>query len=171
MAVMKRLIIFLGVVTSPIILGLLFTYDIVKLEWISFMEVQPSYRPMEDPLPLPEQSVPVQGAAIIRELGAPVNPVIADQASIARGEDLYNTHCALCHGPNLDGNGTFSGFFQSKPSNLVDGNSVDASDGYIFVVISNGLAGKMPAMVQNLPTTQSRWDVVNYVRSIQRTPK
>ena len=170
MAVMKRLLIVLGIIASPIILGLLFTYDIVKLEWISFMEIQPSYRPMEDPLPLPEQSVPIQGAVIIPELGAPVNTSTADETSITRGKALFNTHCALCHGPNLDGNGTFSGFLQNKPSNLLTGNSVNASDGYIFVVISNGLAGKMPAMVQNLPGSESRWDVVNYVRSIQRAP-
>ena len=32
---------------------MLFSYDIIKLEWISFMEIQPSYRPMEKPLPPP----------------------------------------------------------------------------------------------------------------------
>ena len=31
---------------------LLFSYDIIKLEWISFMEIQPSHRQMEDPLPV-----------------------------------------------------------------------------------------------------------------------
>jgi len=42
---------------------LLFSYDIIKLEWISFMEIQPSYRPMENPLPPPEHSIPIEGAA------------------------------------------------------------------------------------------------------------
>ena len=31
----------------------LFTYDVIKIDWISFMEVQDSFRPMEDPLPVP----------------------------------------------------------------------------------------------------------------------
>jgi len=39
---------------------LIFSYDIVKIEWISFMEIQPSYRPMEDPLPPPERSIPIE---------------------------------------------------------------------------------------------------------------
>ena len=44
---------------------LLFAYDIVKVEWISFMEIQPSYKPMEDPLPPPPDSIPVEGPAYI----------------------------------------------------------------------------------------------------------
>ena len=167
MAIMKRLLIVLVVVSSPLILGLLFTYDIIKIEWISFMEIQPSYRPMEDPLPLPVDSVPVQGVSIIPELGAPVNPVASDPASIEMGLSLYTTHCSICHGPNLDGNGTFSAFLQNKPSNLLTGNSLTASDGYIFVVITKGLAGKMPSLAQNLPVVENRWDVVNYIRSVQ----
>ena len=64
----------------PLAFGLLITYDIVKIDWMSFMEIQPSYSPQEDPLPLPARSVPVQGAAYIPALGAPPNPVQADDA-------------------------------------------------------------------------------------------
>jgi len=70
MAVLKRLIIVLGLAVTPLLIGLLFTYDILKIEWISFMEIQPSFIAQEDPLPLPARSVPVQGAAYIPELGA-----------------------------------------------------------------------------------------------------
>jgi mono/diheme cytochrome c family protein len=167
MAIIKRLLIILVIVSSPLIIGMLFTYDIIKIEWVSFMEIQPSYRPMEDPLPLPVDSVPLQGVSIIPELGAPVNPVASDQASIDNGQSLYTIHCSICHGPNLDGNGTFSAFLQNKPSNLLTGNALTASDGYIFVVITKGLEGKMPSLAQNLPVVENRWDVVNYIRSVQ----
>ena len=167
MALMKRLTIVLFIIASPLILGLLFTYDIIKPEWVSMMEIQPSYRPMEDPLPMPASSIPVQGPSIIPELGAPLNPVASDPISIDRGKDLFTTHCSLCHGSNLDGNGTFSAFLQNKPSNLLNGNSLTASDGYIFVVITNGLEAKMPSLAQNLPEVESRWDIVNYIRSVQ----
>ena len=59
---------------------LLFTYDVIKLEWISFMEVQPSYRQMENPLPVPESSIPVEGPVTIPGLGAPENPMPGDEA-------------------------------------------------------------------------------------------
>ena len=42
------------------------------------MEIQANYRPMEDPLPLPARSIPVQGAAYIPELGVPGNTVNAN---------------------------------------------------------------------------------------------
>ncbi len=71
----KRLFIVLGILVCPLILGLLITYQVIKVDWISFMEIQPSYTSMEDPLPLPPESVPVQGAAYVPGLGAPVNPV------------------------------------------------------------------------------------------------
>lgn len=164
----KRLIIVLGILVSPLILGLLFTYDIIKIDWISFMEIQPSYRPMEDPLPLPPQSVPVQGAAYIPGLGAPVNHVPADEVSLQRGKELYNISCALCHGAEGRGNGTFAAFLQNKPANLLQGNAVTTSDGAIFITISNGIPGRMPSLRENLPAARDRWDVVNYVRQLQK---
>ena len=171
MAMIKRLIILLVVLASPLALGLLFTYDVIKLDWISFMEIQPSYNPQEDPLPLPARSVPVQGAAYIRELGVPANPVAADDVSIARGKESYDVACALCHGPEGKGNGPFSGFLvQFPPVNLVaaDANARSISDGAIFLTITDGIDGRMPSLKENLPTSEIRWDVVNYLRYLQQ---
>lgn len=170
MAVAKRLIIVLVILASPLALGLLFTYDIIKINWVSFMQIQPSYRPMEDPLPLPPRSVPIQGAAYIRELGAPANPEPADEASLARGKAAYETTCQLCHGAAGKGDGPFSGFLVNfPPKNLVkaDANARNISDGAIFLTITDGIKGRMPPLKDNLPTAEMRWDVVNYVRSLQ----
>jgi mono/diheme cytochrome c family protein len=172
MAIVKRLIIVMVVVASPLALGLLFTYDVIKLDWISFMEIQPSYRPMEDPLPLPARSVPIQGAAYIRELGVPVNPVAADDASLARGKESFEVACQLCHGAAGKGDGAFAGFLvKFPPANLVEAgsNARSLSDGAIFLTITDGIAGRMPALKDSLPTAQMRWDVVNYVRYLQST--
>ncbi len=170
MAVIKRLIILLVVLAVPLALGLLFTYDVIKIDWISFMEIQPSFRPMEDPLPLPPRSVPVQGAAYIPELGAPANPVPADEASLARGKEYFDTACALCHGATGEGTGPFSGFLvRYPPANLVeaDSNARQISDGAIFLTITKGIEGRMPSLLENLPGAEMRWDVVNYVRLLQ----
>src|SRR5688500_18254325 len=82
-----------------ILLGivLLFTYDIIKIEWISFMEIQPSYRPMEDPLPVPARSIPIEGPVTIAGI-IPENPMPGDEASITRGANLFEIHCQMCHG-------------------------------------------------------------------------
>lgn len=164
----KKLFIVLAVLVAPLAIGLLFTYDIIKIDWVSFMEIQSSYRPMEDPLPLPARSVPVQGAAYLPELGVPVNPVPAESESITNGKELYDTACALCHGVSGEGNGGFSSFLTKYPPiSLVDENRQNLSDGAIFVVITEGIPGRMPHLRENLPTAEMRWDVVNYVRTLQ----
>jgi len=165
----KRLVLVLFALALPFALGLLFTYDLVKLEWISFMEIQPAYRSQRDPLPLPANSVPVQGAAYVAGLGAPVNPVPADEVSLARGKQLYDLHCALCHGAEGNGKGPFAVYLTPRrPANLLQGNAKNNSDGAIFMVISNGVAGTMPPLKENLPTPRQRWDVVNYLRALQK---
>jgi len=163
----KRLVLLLGLAVVPLALGLLFTYDVIKIDWLSFMEIQSSFNPQEDPLPLPARSVPVQGAVSVTGLGAPVNPVVADSASLARGKELYDINCALCHGPDAKGNGPFSAFLQNKPVSLLEGNPVTTSDGALFQTIGGGIAGKMPALRENLPDPADRWHIVNYLRSVQ----
>ena len=164
----KRILIVLGILSLPLALGLLFTYDVIKIEWISMMEIQPSFGAQEDPLPVPERSVPIQGAAYIPELGEPVNPVKADAESLARGEKYYGQMCAHCHGPAGAGNGPFSAFLvQRRPANLLEGRPLTSSDGYLFMVITDGVPDAMPALRGHLPEAQMRWDVVNYLRKLQ----
>jgi mono/diheme cytochrome c family protein len=133
------------------------------------MEIQESYKPQEQPLPVPARSVPVEGAAYIPELGAPVNPVSASEESVARGKTDYNISCRICHGPKGDGRGPFAVFLKKfPPSNLLEGRPVTLSDGEIFMTITNGVEGRMPNLRENLPDAEMRWDVVNYVRSLQK---
>ena len=146
---------------------MLFTYDIIKIEWISFMEIQPAYRAMEEPLPPPEHSIPIEGPIAIPGLGAPENPMPADEASLARGKELYTINCQMCHGVTGLGNGTIAPFLLNfKPANLTSQVAQSKSDGSIFLTISNGLEGRMPALNENL-TVSERWDVVNYVRTLK----
>lgn len=155
-------------VAGSLLLGtlVLFTFDVIKIDWIGFMEIQDSYRPMENPLPLPERSVPIEGAAYIPGLGAPENPVEADADSLARGELLYGVNCAQCHGVSGEGNGVIANFLENKkPADLTSDLIQEKSDGAIFLTISNGVPGSMPALNENL-TVRERWDVVNYIRTL-----
>ena len=146
---------------------LLFTYDVIKIDWPSFMEIQPSYRPMEDPLPVPERSIPIEGAAYIPNMGAPENPTQADEASIARGAELYAINCKMCHGPEGKGNGSVSAFLANKPANFTSDVVQSKSDGSFFMTITNGVDGRMPALNENL-TVSERWDVVNFLRTFKQ---
>ena len=147
---------------------MLFTYDVIKLEWPSFMEIQPSYRPMENPLPVPAQSIPVEGPITIPGMGAPQNPMKADDASIARGRELFAVNCQMCHGETGEGTGPVAAFLINfKPANLTSDPVQAKSDGSIFLTITNGIQGAMPALNENL-TVSERWDVVNYVRTLKK---
>ncbi len=96
-----------------------------------------------------------------------VNPVAPTEASLRRGEILYNRTCVVCHGP--DGSGATSYLFEVFP--LVQAYplrgeaAVQRSDGYIYGIIRVGRA-VMPAYGHQIGH-YDRWHVVNYVRQLQ----
>jgi len=167
----------LGLVISALAV---FAFDVIKVDWVVFMEIQPSFGAQEKPLAVPAQSIPVEGAAYIPGNGAPTNPVPADETSIARGAELFAIHCQMCHGETGEGNGTISAFLvKKKPANLTDDLVQSKSDGSLFLTISNGIwnpnntlfpevefSGQMPPLNENL-TVRERWDVVNYIRTLK----
>ncbi len=168
MRLLKQL--FWVLLTLGVLFGtlLLFTYDVIKIDWPSFMEIQPSYRPMESPLPVPERSIPIEGAAFIPNMGAPENPSAADEASLTRGAELYAIHCQMCHGVTGEGNGTLAAFLANRPANLTSDVVQSKSDGSFFLTISHGIDGRMPALNENLIVSE-RWDVVNFLRTLKLT--
>jgi len=145
---------------------LIFSFDIIKIDWPSFMEIQPSYRPMENPLPPPESSIPIEGSIAIPGMGAPENPTTADEASLTRGQELFVINCRMCHGQTGEGTGPIAPFLANKPANLTSPVVQSKSDGSIFLTITNGITGKMPPLNENL-TVLERWDVVNFVRTLK----
>jgi mono/diheme cytochrome c family protein len=166
MRLFKQLVGVFAVVSVLVGILMLFTYDVIKIDWPSFMEIQPSYRPMEKPLPVPERSIPIEGAAYIPNMGAPANPTVADDASLARGSELYAIHCKMCHGPEGKGNGSVAAFLANKPANFTTDVVQSKSDGSFFMTITNGVEGRMPALNENL-TVSERWDVVNFLRTFK----
>jgi mono/diheme cytochrome c family protein len=129
----------------------------------------------------PEGSVPVHGyqpligRLDIAAADALVNPRDpADFKSVANGEALYRIYCLPCHGTTGMGDGPvsmtgqimgpFAGVFP-----LV-GTTTIRSDGYIYNTIRRGGAGepgfRMPSY--NRISDMDRWDIVNYVRYLDR---
>ncbi len=157
-----------------------FSYDLIKIDWVTFMELQASYDTQENPLPVPAQSIPVEGPAYIPGEGVPSNPVPADEVSVSRGAELYAINCQMCHGEDGQGNGTISAFLvKKKPANLTSDLVQSKPDGSLFLTISNGIfnpnntlfpdvqfSGQMPPLNENL-TVRERWDVVNFLRTLK----
>ena len=163
---LKRLL-FAGIFAFVVLaLFELWAYDVIKIDFISFMEIQPSFDVQEDPLPVPPRSIPIEGPAFIPNMGPPSNPVPADDVSISRGQTLFTINCVMCHGETGEGNGPVSGLIANKPANLTSIITRSKVDGVLFMTITNGVEGKMPPMVENL-TVRDRWDVINYIRTLK----
>jgi mono/diheme cytochrome c family protein len=160
----------------------IFAFDVIKIDWIVFMEIQPSFGSQEQPRPVPAQSIPVDGPAYVPGNGAPTNPVPADEISIARGAQIFAINCVMCHGETGQGTGVVAAFLvKKKPADLTGALVQDKSDGTLFMSISNGVfnpdntlfpdvkfSGQMPPMNDNL-TVRERWDVINYIRALNAT--
>ena len=167
----------LGVIIGALAI---FAFDVIKIDWIVFMEIQPSFGTQEQPRSVPPRSIPVEGAAYIPGAGAPVNPVAADEVSLSRGGQLYATHCQICHGDAGLGNGPVSAFLvKKKPADLSTKSVQSKNDGSLFLVISNGVnnpnntlfpevefSGQCPPLNENF-TVRERWDIVNFVRTLK----
>jgi mono/diheme cytochrome c family protein len=180
MRLFKQLVVVFAVLGVLVGALMIFAYDVIKIDWVVFMEIQPSFSTQEKPLSVPAQSIPVEGAAYIPGEGAPANPVPADETSIARGAQLYSIHCQMCHGDKGQGNGTISAFLvKKKPANLTSELVQSKTDGSLFLTISNGIfnpnnslfpdvefSGQMPPLNENL-TVRERWDVVNFLRTLE----
>lgn len=171
MSFFQRLLVVIAAAALILAVLVIFSYDVIKIDWITFMEIQSSYKPMEHPLPVASRSIPVEGAAYIPGQGAPVNPVKADEVSVARGSELFAINCVLCHGPNGEGNGIIGGAIMWPPANLTSDVVQSKPDGALFLTISTGIQGgdgqiHMPALNENL-NVRDRWDVVNYIRTLK----
>lgn len=165
----------LGIIASII---MIFSFDILKFEYVVFMEIQPSFDDQESPREVPPQSIPVEGAAYLPNT-EPTNPVVADEVSITRGAQLYQINCAVCHGVTGTETTTVSAYLvKVKPANLTSEEVQALSDGEIFLTISNGkfnpnnslfpdvqFSGQCPPLNENL-TVRERWDVVNFIRTL-----
>jgi S-disulfanyl-L-cysteine oxidoreductase SoxD len=160
----QRGLVIIALVLLPFIVGVLFTYEIIKIPFRTNMQYQPSINYQEGPRLLPpEGAVSVQGLSVIPE-EFPVNPVPADETSLQRGAILYDIHCSLCHGSEGHGDGPLSTYFDRTPQNLTTDQITSEFDGSVYLTIGQGF-GQMPPLAENL-TPRERWDVINFVRTL-----
>jgi mono/diheme cytochrome c family protein len=168
--------------------------DVPPFSWFTTFQNQPRIEPWEaeytmhdsagkivvdETVPFrgnPQMSVPITGIAVagfvvsyrpavptIDSMASLANPHAPTTASLDNGRKYYQINCAVCHGAGGGGNGPAARYgIPALP--LTAPHAVGLTDGYIFGVIRNG-RGAMPTY--DRIEDEERWDVVNYIRSLQ----
>lgn len=145
--------------------------------WFATMRHQRSIRPYTMPRGTVPGTVPVTGLepdsvglAVADRL---TNPRTRTAESLNRGKWVYETYCLVCHGDAGRGDGPISAlaggpFFGVR--SLVTDTVARRSDGYLYGVLVHAPSmgrGLMPVYGDKIHGAD-RWDVVNYVRSLQQ---
>jgi len=91
------------------------------------------------------------------------NPIPRDQESIARGKELFQTNCVVCHGPGGGGDGPAAAGLNPRPPNLVK-MAGHHTDGDIAWKIENG-RGAMPAWRGRLQE-KDIWHLTNFIQAL-----
>jgi mono/diheme cytochrome c family protein len=93
-------------------------------------------------------------------------PVQATPELLERGADRYRVYCQPCHDPKGDGKGVLAQRGGVPTTSMHDPKALNATDGHLYNVISNGL-GLMPAYRWPIPP-EDRWAIVARVRQMQQ---
>ena len=109
-------------------------------------------------------------ATVPDEYAGMSNPQEASEASLARGEEIYDTYCETCHGAGGMGDGPAGENLDPPPAPIARTSRM-LGDDYLFWRISEGgsmepFNSAMPAWKKTLDEGE-RWDVINYIRSLE----
>ena len=89
------------------------------------------------------------------------NPIAKTKKSVAEGRKLYEKHCIACHGKAARGG--------IGPDLTVPSRMHGSTDGEIFHVVADGVAGTaMKGFGKDL-SDEMRWNLVNYITSLRKS--
>jgi len=143
--------------------------------WSNDMANQISIKPQESVdlknpgmTPFPKHSIPIPGTtSLVKDMGASekqLNPIPADDKSVALGGKLFQIYCTPCHGYSGKGDGFVGAKLILKPFDLTAEQTKGRSDGFIWGYMTFGGA-VMPSYANDLSVAE-RWNVINYVRKV-----
>jgi mono/diheme cytochrome c family protein len=90
------------------------------------------------------------------------NPLAGDPDAVAAGANLFDQHCAECHGETAEGG-------RKGPSLRADPVQ-QATAGTLFWILTNGVVRHGMPVWSKLPEPQ-RWQLVSYVLSLSQAGK
>lgn len=86
-----------------------------------------------------------------------LNPLENDREAVAAGRNLFEQHCAQCHGESAEGG--------KKGPTLRVAEVQQAPPGAIFWLLTNGVVRRGMPVWSKLPEPQ-RWQLVSYIKSL-----
>lgn len=108
------------------------------------------------------------GARMAFDISKVAEPWVTSPELVAYGEKMYQTNCALCHGPGGLGDGPGGAGTNPPPRNLVEGKWTQG-EGLIarYQVLTKGISGSSMASYAHFKPAD-RWALVHYVESITK---
>ncbi len=103
------------------------------------------------------------------------NPYPITTEGLARGKNLYEINCAICHGSKGDGEGYLvseknpNAVYPAQPAILTSDDFINASNGQLYHALIYG-KNVMGGYADKL-SYEERWQVIHYVRSLQAKEK
>lgn len=85
------------------------------------------------------------------------NPLASDRDAVAAGANLFDQHCAECHGEVGEGS--------RKGPSLLKEPVQSAAPGSLFWLLTNGVVRRGMPVWSKLPEPQ-RWQLVTYIKSL-----
>lgn len=116
--------------------------------------------------PIPEGSMPRTASSHPQasDTGSDEVPIV-DMAILKRGETIYRTHCAACHGYTGGGNGIVARHGFPAPPSFHEPPQRDITRRRIFEVITLGV-GDMASFAERI-SPEDRWAAAAYVKTLQ----
>ena len=129
------------------------------------MADNPTVKAQEDYLDPPPHSI---------ARGVPYYTATAEQSTqtadvprdAARGKQLYETFCLLCHGAKGKGLGTITDDFP-QPPDITQAIYQQRPDGFFFHRITFGTTTKIMPGYGHALDVEERWQIVYYLRELQ----
>jgi len=92
-------------------------------------------------------------------------PITAD--GLARGKELYNIFCGICHGEKGDGNGVIyeNGAYPAAPANFLQESWRDTSSGAYYHAIMHGK--NVMGHYKDKVSYEERWQIIHHIRALQ----
>ncbi len=142
-----------------------------KMQWAPDMADAPTVKSQENYLDPPVGAV-AMSALLYPATVEEAEKVLAMPEAIANspktlesGKVMFETFCAVCHGPGAKGDGTLGPNFP-RPPDITGELYAGRSDGFFFYRITFGSA-IMPSYGHAI-TAPERWMIVKYLRTLQK---